>query len=131
MATMAAPARPANGTATPGAQPSTSAPAPGGATSTAPGGATNTGATNPMQIYALPITADVSGSPAALGRFLDQLQRVQPRAVLITQLTEKAATSAQNGHAVGGSTSLTLSMQAFVAPASPNESAALAQASGR
>jgi hypothetical protein len=118
--------QPANSTASPAAPSSTVAPAPGGAT--VPGG--NTATASP-QVYALTITADVSGSPAALGKFLDQLQRVQPRAVLITQLTQRAATSAQSGKAVGNSTSLTLSMQAFVAPANPTESAALAQASSR
>lgn len=62
-------------------------------------------------IYSMPITAQVTGSVNALGKFLEQLQSVQPRAVLITQITESA------GSASGGKgTSLQLSMQAFVDP---------------
>src|SRR5579885_2716000 len=41
-------------------------------------------------VYALPITAQIGGSTSALEQFLTQLQTVQPRAVLISQLTESA-----------------------------------------
>ena len=118
----------------PGAAPSTgaSSPTPAPTTQTAtPGNGTGVSTGASGAIFALPITADVTGSPAALGKFLDQLQRVQPRAVLITQVTEQAATSAAAGRTASGSIGLTLTMQAFVAPANPNESAALAQAAGQ
>lgn len=69
--------------------------------------------------YSLPITASVSGSANALSKFLDQLQSVQPRAVLISSvgLSGGSASGASNG-ATGssGGYTLTLTMQAFVAP---------------
>jgi len=54
----------------------------------------------------------VAGSPDQLGAFLDQLQSVQPRAVLISQatLSQPAATSGTNGRS-----QLQLTMNAFVA----------------
>jgi hypothetical protein len=84
------------------------------------------------QLYGLSITAQVSGSPAALNHFLEQLQSVQPRAVLITQLTEGSGATTPGAGAAGaapaGST-LQLTMQAFVSPSSPAEQANLAAAS--
>ncbi|MDT4912239.1 MAG: hypothetical protein QOC66_1367 [Pseudonocardiales bacterium] len=79
-------------------------------------------------VYALSISASVSGTPAQLNLFLTQLQTVQPRAVLISQLTEGsgAATAGKTG-----GTSLQLTMQAFVAPASAAEQAQLSAASGK
>jgi type IV pilus assembly protein PilO len=74
------------------------------------------------RIYALSITAQVSGTVDQLGAFLDQLQAVQPRAVLISQIGETPSEA-------GGSTGLSLTMQAFVAPTSAAESAQLASAS--
>lgn len=66
------------------------------------------------KIYAMTITAQASGTPTGLTKFLEQLQQVQPRAVLITQLTEgNGATNAGST----ASTMLQLTMQAFVAPA--------------
>jgi Tfp pilus assembly protein PilN len=64
-----------------------------------------------VQIFALPVTLTAAGSPVALERFLDQLQRVQPRAVLIS--TANLTTSA--GGAAAAYT-LTLTLQIFVAP---------------
>jgi hypothetical protein len=68
-------------------------------------------------IYFIPITATATGSSAQLSAFLTQLQSVQPRAVLITQIvqggTTPLATTTTKG---GGLTSLQLTMQAFVAP---------------
>lgn len=62
-------------------------------------------------VYSIPISAQVSGSKAALNRFLTQLQSVQPRAVLITQLSlDSGAGSAAS------TTTLSLTMQAFVQP---------------
>jgi hypothetical protein len=95
-------------------------------TATTASGGTTAGGT----IFALPITAQVSGAPAALNKFLQQLQAVQPRAVLITQLTETTGT-APGAAAVHGSsgTALQLTMQAFVAPSNPTEKASLAAGS--
>lgn len=58
-------------------------------------------------VYALPVGLTVVGLDAGLEKFLDQLQRVQPRAVLI-----KAASKTVEK----GATTLTLSLHAFVAP---------------
>lgn len=60
-------------------------------------------------VYALPITVGVEGSPAALGRWLDRLQRTQPRAVLV----QSANLGSDDG---SGRSTLTVTMQAFVAP---------------
>lgn len=78
------------------------------------------------QVYALPINATVTGSSTALIAFLDQLQAVQPRAVLITQITEGAAQSATgpSSHDM----SLQLTMDAFVSPSSSVENASLSAA---
>lgn len=61
-------------------------------------------------IYSLSITAQVEGSTSQLGEFLDQLQSVQPRAVLITAIT------LASGESHGAATSMQLTMQAFVRP---------------
>ena len=74
-------------------------------------------------IYQLPITLAVTGSTAQLDEFLGQLQSVQPRAVLITQLNEGSAGS--TGGTTGAQT-LGLTMQAFVAPSSAAENQQLA-----
>jgi Tfp pilus assembly protein PilO len=72
-------------------------------------------------LYGLPITATVTGSPSALTKFIDQLQAVQPRAVLISDVSLTSDATA------GGNTfTLNLTMQAFVAPTSVSESAGLA-----
>jgi Tfp pilus assembly protein PilO len=80
-------------------------------------------------IYALPISATVTGSPSALAKFLEQLQEVQPRAVLVTQITQSTGTSVGAVSAPTGTTAIQLTMEAFVAPSSPAESASLSAAS--
>jgi hypothetical protein len=83
---------------------------------------------NGVRVYSLPITATVTGSTGALEAFLTQLQTVQPRAVLISQLTEtsgQTASGAPTKTASAGSNTLGLTMQAFVAPASSAERASL------
>jgi hypothetical protein len=70
------------------------------------------------QVYALPITAQVSGAVGQLDEFLVQLQSVQPRAVLISAVTEAAANSTGTNTKGTGAYSLNLTMQAFVAPVS-------------
>jgi Tfp pilus assembly protein PilO len=66
------------------------------------------------QVNALPITLIAVGTTAQLNTFLDQLQLVQPRAVLI-----KSVNAVPDGLSVSlaGTVSLTLSMRAFVGPA--------------
>jgi type IV pilus assembly protein PilO len=82
------------------------------------------------QLYALPINAEIAGAPTALNRFLEQLQAVQPRAVLITQITELTGTTTGGAAIQGkGVTSLQLTMDAFVAPTNPTEKASLSAAS--
>ena len=113
------------------AAPNAAAPAPAATAEAAPPTTTTGLPVTPPAIFSLPITATVTGSPGALEKFLDQLQNVQPRAVLITGITEGAATtSAGTGAtAAAGKTTLQLQMAAFVAPNSPTESASLSAAS--
>jgi Tfp pilus assembly protein PilO len=86
-------------------------------------------ATSGPRVYALPINATVIGSVASLNDFLTQLQAVQPRAVLITALTETVADRSTRNSEL---TQLTMTFQAFVAPASAGETAQLqAAAAGR
>jgi cell division protein FtsB len=94
--------------------PSSPAPTPTSASATgAPG------ATTGLQVYSLAITANVSGGTDALNKFVEQLQAVQPRAVLITQITEGSGVAATGSQAAAATTTLQLTMQAFVAPATP------------
>jgi hypothetical protein len=86
------------------------------------------------RVYALPITASVSGTAAQLDEFLTQLQSVQPRAVLISQLSEAIVGAAATGPTAGqaaGNTTLQLTMQAFVAPGSAAGNAALPAPPGK
>jgi Tfp pilus assembly protein PilO len=92
--------------------------------------------TGSASIYALPISASVTGSTNALDAFLVQLQTVQPRAVLISELSESSGqtssgTAGGQANSASGSTTLTLTMQAFVEPASAAEQARLATAAGK
>jgi Tfp pilus assembly protein PilO len=64
-------------------------------------------------VYQITISLTVNGSVAALDGFLQQLQSEQPRAVLITSVSFNGSS---NG--AGGGTTLALSLQAFMAPAS-------------
>jgi cytoskeletal protein RodZ len=105
------------------------------AATTAPSAAQVPGATTPA-VYALPIVASVTGSPGALDKFLDQLQNVQPRAVLITAISEAkgGAVAGVTGSAAlaataASKTTLLVTMEAFVAPSDPGESASLSAAS--
>ena len=74
-----------------------------------------TGATTPTGIYEIPITVQASGSEQYLNQFLNQLQEVQPRAVLITQASLGAGTQSTN--VATGQNTLQLTMNAFVDPA--------------
>jgi hypothetical protein len=80
-------------------------------------------------VYGLTITAQINGTTSALDSFLQKLQQVQPRAVLITQITEgSGATTAGTTGTTSSAASLQLTMQAFVAPSSASENAQLAAA---
>lgn len=65
-------------------------------------------------IYALPVTLTAAGPSAKLDVFLNRLQRVQPRAVLINTAN---AVPDGNSAALSGTALLTLGLQVFVAPA--------------
>jgi hypothetical protein len=108
-AELTAPAAAAGTAAASSATASSAAPAPAGAGSVGASPAAG------PQIYSLAITANVTGSPAALNKFLQQLQAVQPRAVLITQITEGSGVPV-TGAKASATTTLQLTMQAFVAP---------------
>jgi Tfp pilus assembly protein PilO len=93
----------------------------GSTTTPAAGAATGTGTgltVNGQHIYALPITAQVTGTVDSLSQFLDELQAQQPRALLITQVTQTKASSTKGANNTG----LALTMQAFVAPGSTDSS---------
>jgi Tfp pilus assembly protein PilO len=79
----------------------------------------NVGAPTPVtaakQVFVLPITLTASGTAARLNQLLDQLQRVQPRAVLINNVS---TTPEQQNGSLAGTVVLTLALQAFVSPAS-------------
>jgi Tfp pilus assembly protein PilO len=64
-------------------------------------------------IYALPMTLVAVGSSAQLSAFLDQVQQVQPRAVLIMSVN---AVPDARSESLAGAVTLTMSMQAFMAP---------------
>ena len=111
---------------------------PNAAATAAPGGAAAgpaaTANTPAGAVYALPISAQITGSTKALEAFLTQLQQIQPRAVLINQITETVATATGPGSATGvtaGTTTMQLNMQAFVAPTDKAEAASLSQAAGK
>lgn len=101
--------------------------------STAPSPAAKTASPAAPAIYSLAITAQVSGTSAQVEEFLRQLQSVQPRAVLITQIdVSDAAVLAGSGFigtgsgpAASANTGVTigLTMSAFVAPSSATANA--------
>jgi type II secretory pathway component PulM len=103
--------------------------------SAAPGPAAGS-APRPSAVYSLAISAQVTGSPADLNRFLDQLQRVQPRAVLITAISETTGTTGSAGTGgeaarPSGATTLQLTMLAFVTPGAAAGASPAAPGSGR
>ena len=70
-------------------------------------------------VWQLPIALTAEGDPDDLGAFLNQLQAVQPRAVLVqtANLTQNGATDASGTASGSGKPTLSLSLLAFVAPA--------------
>ena len=100
---------------TPGTTPTEAAPTEAAPTeATVPTTTTTTPTSSTAGVYALSITAQVTGSTKQLGDFLEQLQTVQPRAVLITSVAVGGGSSSPASPA--GQTSMSLTMQAFVAP---------------
>jgi Tfp pilus assembly protein PilO len=89
---------------------------------TAPTTTATTPTSSTAGVYALSITAQVTGSMKQLGDFLEQLQTVQPRAVLITSVAVGGGPSSSASSA--GQTSMSLTMQAFVAPSLSAETSA-------
>jgi Tfp pilus assembly protein PilO len=67
-------------------------------------------------IYAVPVSLTATGTAAQLNRFLDQLQQIQPRALLISSAN---AVPADEGGSLAGPVTLTFAVQAFVAPVVP------------
>ena len=100
----------------------------GSSSSSAVGSGTSIGDT---KVFALPISATITGTPAQIGAFLTQLQRVQPRAVLISAITFSSQQDKSAGSATTAPAALQLTMQAFVAPSSAAESAALSQVASK
>jgi len=74
-----------------------------------------------VPLHALPITMTATGKSARLNQFLNTLQRVQPRAVLIN--SANLSTEDKMG-SLAGSVSLTLSIQVYVAPGTASPSPA-------
>jgi Tfp pilus assembly protein PilO len=70
------------------------------------------------QMQAVPITLTATGTTPKLTAFLDELQKVQPRAVLIS--SANLAPSGQGG-SLAETVDLTLSLQVFAAPATVAE----------
>lgn len=71
------------------------------------------------KVYALPVALTATGAMADLGRFLDQLQQVLPRAALLDTVT---AAPLEHSVTLAGSVTLTLGVRVFVA--SPGTDAA-------
>jgi Tfp pilus assembly protein PilO len=67
------------------------------------------------EIVQLPVTLTATGQPGQVRDFLDQLQRVQPRAVLITTANTVPAKDSPD---LSQMVDLTLTFQMFIAPAS-------------
>jgi Tfp pilus assembly protein PilO len=64
-------------------------------------------------VYALPLSLSVTGTVPKLNAFLDQLQKIQPRALLVSTAV---LTGGDNSGSDKKATTLALTMQAFVAP---------------
>jgi Tfp pilus assembly protein PilO len=64
-----------------------------------------------VQAYALPVSLTVGGPTAKMNAFLDQLQKVQPRAVLIDSVNFAPSSAAD-----AGKSNVTINLSAFYAP---------------
>jgi len=94
--------------------------APSASASSSPaGGSASSASPRPSGVYGMTISAQVTGSAANLTRFIDQLQNVQPRAVLVTSVNETTGSTTTTGSSAAagsGVTTLAIGMTAFVAP---------------
>lgn len=63
------------------------------------------------KVYSMPISLSATGRASQIDRFLDQLQQVQPRALLINSAS---LTAPEEGN--GKTLTMTLALEAFVAP---------------
>jgi type IV pilus assembly protein PilO len=72
--------------------------------------------TDVSTVYELPITLTATGSSANLSKFLDRLQKVQARAVLVTAVSLTAGTNTDGSGSGSDATTASLSLKAFVAP---------------
>ena len=115
------------GTPTPVVASTTPSPSASASASKAPTGNSASAAPAGPAVYSLGITAQVQGAPANLMAFLAQLQSVQPRAVLISQISQAGA-SANGSPTASGSAGLQLTMQAFMLPTDGAQSAQAAAA---
>jgi Tfp pilus assembly protein PilO len=80
------------------------------------------------QVYSLSITLTVGGNATNLSRFLDQIQKVQPRAVLVGAANLAAADPTTS---INGPSGLTVNVQVFVAtPAAPGTTTTSSAPSG-
>jgi hypothetical protein len=106
-----------------------------GSSTTSGSTASSTPAAPTAVVFGLPITAQVSGSVSEVNNFLTQLQAVQPRAVLVTEIGESSGAGSNavvTGNATGsGQAGISLKMYAFVAPGTAAETAQLQQAAGK
>ncbi len=99
-----------------GATSAAPSPSPSSSASSTASATTSTAAPTPG-VFSVPVNVVITGSLAGLNRFLYQLQSDQPRAVLITQLAEgNSLTGSTSAVTTTTGSSLTLSMQVFVAP---------------
>ncbi|HVQ89813.1 MAG TPA: type 4a pilus biogenesis protein PilO [Mycobacteriales bacterium] len=71
------------------------------------------------KMYALPVTLTVAGTTTGLASFLNQLQRVRPRAVLVNNVI---AAPAEPNLDLSGRVTLTVGVQVFVAAADRSSS---------
>jgi type IV pilus assembly protein PilO len=75
-------------------------------------------------VYELPITLTATGSADNLSRFLDRLQKVQARAVLLTSVgLTGGTTSDSSGAADPNGMTASLALTAFVSPTSASKTA--------
>lgn len=98
------------------APPTPMIPAPAGTVANATTAPTNptTPTAKSSAISSIAVTLNASGRVEQLGMFLDQLQHVQPRAVLISQADLKPASETGSTVTASGQTTLALSISLFV-----------------
>lgn len=76
------------------------------------GGAVDLSSVAGIKVFALPVSLSVAGPTAKMNAFLEQLQVIQPRAVLISSVNFAPTSTANTNTA-----NVTIALQAFYAPA--------------